>query len=109
MNNKIYIMNANDNDDNAGRSPALYTCGKYGAGHAACPYFEDARTRCQGDCQSVGKNVVENVVQGVCQNMGIHQGAGDIEAPYSSKGIPPLHQLDINLLYQHHSYSDYKH
>ena len=52
----------NDNDNNAGRSPALYTCRKYGAGHAACPYFEDARTRCQGDCQSVGKNVVDNVV-----------------------------------------------
>ena len=29
---------------NAGRSPALYTRGKYGTGHAACPYFEDART-----------------------------------------------------------------
>ena len=30
MNTKIYIMKCDD-DNNAGRSPALYTCGKYGS------------------------------------------------------------------------------
>ena len=30
---------------NAGLRPALYTCGKYGTGHAAHPYFEGPRTR----------------------------------------------------------------
>ena len=76
MNTKIYIMKCDD-DNNAGRSPALYTCGKYGTGHAAHPYFEGPRMRVAGEAWLARTWASVNVRR-------------YIGASYSGKGIPPL-------------------
>src|SRR5438034_11264613 len=57
----------------------LYTCWKCGSGHAAHPYFEDPRTRCERGWRSVAGETVS-----------VRQRTALYRSSYSSKGIPPL-------------------